>query len=212
MLGEYATSVTMKMLSSPPPTTERPHLDWLALKGKRAYIVGEKGSQLKIDPGSFKALREPQQTIKVRGLWAGEVEMSCIGKLVVPENTRTEFAGGLDGGVRRSVLCWHHLFQFVMHPQPGTDQRQKRDIMNQDYVAGQRAGFWALVMAFDEVWGPALTAGTQVGCSLSCATLIQDAHNICVFVYLLAFGLRGVRPWQSKVPIPAPSKMQWLHS
>ena len=65
----------------------------------RAYMVGEKGSKLQMDPGTFKALREPSATIDVRGLYGGIIKLKPLGKLICPENSRTGWVGGLDGGV-----------------------------------------------------------------------------------------------------------------
>ena len=104
------------MASKPPPSAASPELSWLNLKGKRTYMVGEKGSRLQRDPGTFKALREPSATIDVRGLYGGGVNLKPLGKLICPENSKTGWVGGLDGGVRRSLTAWEHKFQFVQLP------------------------------------------------------------------------------------------------
>ena len=67
LLGEYACCVQAGLYSQPVPSTRTPSPDWLSLMGKKAFLGGEKGCDLKIDAGTFKALRDPTNVVELRG-------------------------------------------------------------------------------------------------------------------------------------------------
>ena len=68
LLGGYSCCVQAGVYGQPVPSTPTPNPDWLALMGKKAFLGGEKGTDLKIDAGTFKALRDPTNVIELRGI------------------------------------------------------------------------------------------------------------------------------------------------
>ena len=159
LLGDYACGVQAGVYGQPVPSTRTPNPDWLALVGKKAFLGGEKGSDLKIDAGTFKALRDPTNVIELRGLWEGNVKFSSAGRLIIPDNNKVEFRGGVDGGVRRSTLAWPHPWTFVKVPTPGRKEKRARNIKNKEYVDGIIPGLLLILIEIDKMWGGDWTSG-----------------------------------------------------
>ena len=122
------------------------------------FLGGEKGSDCYIDAGSFKALRDPTNEVDLRGLWESVVKFRSMGRMLLPENTKLQFKGPIDGGIRRSVLAWPHERTFVKAPRAELNEALSRDIKNMDYVTKFLPSMWLLLIDFDQVWGKSWTA------------------------------------------------------
>ncbi len=81
------------------------------------------------------------------------MKFKSAGRLIIPDNNKVEFKGGVDGGVRRSTLAWPHPWTFVKVPQPGLMQKVARDIKNTTYVDSIMPGLLLLLIEVDNVWG-----------------------------------------------------------
>jgi hypothetical protein len=79
LLGDYACGIQAGVYGQPVPSPKAPNPDWLALKGRKAFLGGEKGSELKLDAGTYKALRDPTNVIELRGLCEGNVKFRSAG-------------------------------------------------------------------------------------------------------------------------------------
>jgi hypothetical protein len=156
VLGEYATGIQAGVLSNPVPSPRAPNPDWLDLMGRKVFLGGEKGMDLMIDAGTFKALRDPTNAISLRGLYEGIVKFRSAGRLIIPDNSKVTFKGGVDGGVKRSILAWPHPWTFCLHPTAGTDEKQARDIKTKDYcdqiIRGLLVLFIEIDNAFSKEW------------------------------------------------------------
>ena len=153
LLGGYACGVQAGMYSQPVPSSRTPNPDWLALMGKKAFLGGEKGGDTKLDAGTFKALRDPTNPVELRGLWEGNVKFKSAGRLILPDNAKIEFKGGIDGGVRRSTLAWPHPWTFKTVVDDATCQQQSREIKSKAYVDPLVPGLLLFLMEVDSVWG-----------------------------------------------------------
>jgi hypothetical protein len=159
LLGGYACGVQAGMYSQPVPSPKTPNPEWLALMGKKVFLGGEKGGETKIDAGTFKALRDPTNTIELRGLWEGTVKFKSAGRLILPDNSKVEFKGGIDGGVRRSTLAWPHPWTFRTKVDDPSYQQQSREIKNKEYVDPLIPGLLLFLMEVDNVWGAEWISG-----------------------------------------------------
>jgi hypothetical protein len=151
LLGEYACGIQAGVYGKPVPSTEKPNPDWLALMGRKVFLGGEKGAGIKVDAGTWKALRDPTNVIELRGLWEGNVKFRSAGRMIIPDNNRIEFVGGVDGGVRRSTLAWPHPYVFTTTP---TEDFEKlaRPIKTVAYVHELLPGLFYVLSIIDEVW------------------------------------------------------------
>ena len=162
LLGGYACGVQAGMYSQPVPSPKTPNPDWLALMGRKAFLGGEKGGETKVDAGTFKALRDPTNSIDLRGLWEGTVKFQSAGRLILPDNAKIEFKGGIDGGVRRSTLAWPHPWTFKTVVDDATHQQQSREIKSKAYVDPLVPGLLLFLMEVDNVWGSDWISGQIV--------------------------------------------------
>lgn len=158
LLGQYACGIQAGVYGNPVPSCRTPNPDWLALMGRKAFLGGEKGADLKIDAGTFKALRDPTNVIELRGLWEGNVFFKSAGRMIIPDNSKVEFKGGVDGGVRRSTLAWPHPWTFTKNPTKD-NEKMTRDIKNATYVKSIIPGLLLLLIEIDKEWGPGLISG-----------------------------------------------------
>ena len=81
------------------------------------------------------------------------------GRLIIPDNNKVEFKGGVDGGVRRSTLAWPHHWTFVKAPASGPMERLARPIKTAPYVEKIVPGILLFLIEVDNEWGSEWTSG-----------------------------------------------------
>ena len=150
----------------------------------QAFLAGEKGCDLVMDAGTFKALRDPTNVIELRGLWEGTVKFRSAGRFICPENDKVNFKGGVDGGVRRSTLAWPHPWTFTTASKLQPGEKLARAIKNTAYVKPIIPGLLLVLIEIDNVWGADWTSG-QILPRPECVK--QDFFPFVVVTFLLNY-------------------------
>jgi hypothetical protein len=158
LLGEYSCCVQAGLYSKPVPSSKDCNMDWLALMGRKVFLGGERSGAIKVDGGTWKALRDPTNAVTLRGLYENNVKFRSGGRLILPDNNKIEFTGGVDGGIERSMCAWPHPWVFTTTPTL-PHEKPARPIKTIAYVDSIIPGLFYLLSVMDEVWSADWTSG-----------------------------------------------------
>ena len=76
---------------------------WICYACASLYGCGELDIRRKIVSATYKELRDPASIIKARGLYAGVVQLSPMGKMLFSTNVLPKFTT-INGGIHRSTV------------------------------------------------------------------------------------------------------------
>ena len=131
LMGTYAASPSLDLITSRLPPASSPSPSLMALRGVRVGLITEAEEYLRLYTSTLKLLRDHASELSSRNLFRDLVTFNPCISIIVSTNVKVSFTT-VDEGLELSlgVVAWP--FQFVKHPSEPHHRRVNTALKGQD--------------------------------------------------------------------------------
>lgn len=152
LFGSYATMPGIETFTRPPPTSQTPAPNILALKGKRLLLVTETEERFQLQAAWMKTLRDQSSEIEARTLYKDPVKFSPSWLISMSTNVQLKWST-MDGGVLRSYCCIPWPISFGPVAKPAENIRKGNpDYKSMQYAKSMAPQFFFILRAVNRVF------------------------------------------------------------